>query len=51
MPKSLEYNTTVTKAPSEFMNIMNDVLSNYLDDFVLVFLDDIWVFPHSGDTH
>ena len=33
----------VTNAPSQFMNMMNDVLSNYLDDFVLVFLDDILV--------
>ena len=26
------------------MNMMNDVLSDYLDDFVLVFLDDILVY-------
>ena len=31
----------VTNAPSQFMNMMNDVLSDYLDDFVLVFLDDV----------
>ena len=33
----------VTNASSQFMNMMNDVLSDYLDDFVLVFLDDILV--------
>ena len=26
------------------MNMMNDVLSDYLDDFVLVFLDDVLVY-------
>ena len=28
------------------MNMMKDVLSNYLDDFVLVSLDDVWVYSH-----
>ena len=34
----------VTNAPSQFMNMMNDVLSGYVDDFVLVFLDDSLVY-------
>ena len=33
------------------MNIMNDVLSNYLDDFVLVFLDDILVYSRIVEIH
>ena len=37
----LEMPFGVTNAPSQIMNRMNDVLSDYLDDFVLVFLDDI----------
>ena len=30
---------------------MNDVLSDYLDDFVLVFLDDILVYSCTVETH
>ena len=30
---------------------MNDVLSNYLDDFVLVFLDDILVYSRTVEIH
>ena len=41
----------VTNAPSQFMNMMNDVLSNYLDDFVLVFLDDILVYSCTVEIH
>ena len=41
----------VTKAPSYFMNMMNDVLSDYLDDFVLVFLDDILVYSRTVEIH
>ena len=41
----------VTNAPSQFINMMNDVLSGYLDDFVLVFLDDILVYSHIVEQH
>ena len=40
----------VTNTPSQFMNMMNDVISDYLDDFVLVFLDDILVYSHIVDV-
>ena len=33
------------------MNMMNDVLSDYLDDFVLVFLDDILVYSRIVEIH
>ena len=33
------------------MNIMNDVLSNYLGDLVLVFLDDILVYSRTIEQH
>ena len=33
------------------MNMMNDVLSGYLDDFVLVFLDDILVYSRTVEQH
>ena len=33
------------------MNMMNDVLSSYLDYFVLVFLDDILIYSHILEQH
>ena len=33
------------------MNMMNDVISDYLDDFVLVFLDDILVYSCIVEIH
>ena len=33
------------------MNMINDVLSGYLDDFVLVFLDDILVYSRTVAIH
>ena len=41
----------VTNALAQLMNIMNDVLAKYLDDFVVVFLDDILVFSHTVKEH
>ena len=34
----------VTNAPAQFMHLMNDLLSDHLDEFVLIFLDDIIVY-------
>ena len=34
----------LTNAPMTFMNLMNRVFRNYLDIFVIVFLDDILVY-------
>ena len=33
------------------MNMMIDVLSDYLDDFALVFLDDILAYSYIGEQH
>ena len=41
----------VTNAPSQFMNMMNDVLSDSLDDFVVVLLGDILVYSHTVEIH
>ena len=41
----------VTNAPSQFMHMINDVLSRYLDVFVLVFLDDILVYSRIVEEH
>lgn len=34
----------LTNALATFLNLMNDVLFNYLDVFVVVYLDDIVVY-------
>ena len=41
----------VTNAPAQFMNMMNDLLGEYLDRFVLVFLDDILIYSANIDQH
>ena len=41
----------VTNAPAQFMNMMNDLLGDYLDRFVLVFLDDILIYSANIDQH
>ena len=41
----------VTNALAQFMNLMNDLLRDYLDEFVLVFLDDILVYSRSVEEH
>ena len=34
-----------------FVNLMNDVLAAYLDDFVIVFLDDILIYLKTIEDH
>ena len=41
----------VTNAPAQFMNLMNDVLKDYLNDFVVVFLDDILTYSKTPEDH
>jgi hypothetical protein len=38
-------------APTTFMHVMNDVFRPFLDDFVIVYLDDILVFSGTWDEH
>ena len=33
------------------MNLMNDILADYLDDFVVVFLDDILIYSKTIEDH
>ena len=41
----------VSNAPAQFMNLMNDVLADYLDDFIVVFLDDILIYSKTIEDH
>ena len=38
-------------APSMFQHLMNAVMSGYIDDFVLVYLDDILVYSDNAEEH
>jgi len=41
----------LTNARATFCNLMNDVLYEFLDEFVVVYLDDIVIFSRSMDGH
>ena len=41
----------LTNAPAAFMYLMNRVFHSYLDQFVIVFIDDILVYSKSADEH
>ncbi|KAI0493814.1 hypothetical protein KFK09_023939 [Dendrobium nobile] len=41
----------VTNAPAVFMDMMNRVFKEYLDQFVIVFIDDILVYSASEEDH
>jgi hypothetical protein len=41
----------LTNAPVSFMEAMNRMLYEYLDDFIIVFLDDIVIYSMSEEEH
>ena len=41
----------VTNAPAIFMDYMNRIFRPYLDQFVVVFIDDILIYSESRDEH
>ena len=41
----------LTNAPAAFIDLMNRIFHDYLDRFVIVFIDDILVYSRSDDEH
>ena len=42
---------SLTNAPATFIDLRNRVFQNYLDSFVIVFIDDILVYSKNEDDH
>ncbi|MBW0515066.1 hypothetical protein O181_054781 [Austropuccinia psidii MF-1] len=40
---------SLTNAPASFQNLVNDIFADFFDIFVVVYLDDIMVFPGSKE--
>ena len=41
----------LTNAPAYFMNLMNKIFMEYLDKFVVVFIDDILIYSKTEEEH
>ena len=41
----------ICNAPTTFMRVMNDVFRHFIDDFVIVYLDDILIFGGTWEEH
>jgi hypothetical protein len=41
----------LTNSPAYFMFLMNNIFMEYLDKFVVVFIDDILVYSGSEEEH
>jgi hypothetical protein len=41
----------LTRAPTYFMDLMDKVFMEYLDKFIVVFIDDVWVYSKHEEEH
>jgi ABC-type iron transport system FetAB permease component len=41
----------LTNAPTTFQALMNDVLSDFISHFILVFFSDIFIYSNSCSSH
>lgn len=41
----------LTNAPSTFQRVMNNLFDKYMDQFVVVYLDDVLIFSKDADSH
>ena len=41
----------VTNAPTQLMNVMNDILADFLGHFVVVFLDYLLIYSRTPEDH
>ena len=41
----------LTNAPIVFQHMMNDIYQEYLDHFVVIYLDDIFIFSKNEEEH
>jgi hypothetical protein len=41
----------LTNAPAYFMNLMNKVFMEYVDRFIVVFIDDIFIYSKNDSDH
>ena len=41
----------LTNAPAAFMDLMNRVFRSYVDQFVIVFIDDILMYSKDRESH
>ena len=41
----------LTNAPATFVDLMNRVFEEYVEKFVIVFIDDILVYSHTVEEH
>ena len=41
----------LTNAPAAFMRLMNGVFREYLDEFVIIFIDDVLVYSKTPEEH